>query len=120
MVKEYSQLLALVGSKLQTIGFNLTEDNDFFANFSHQSDRSVIFEGDKYVRPTYTIWVEVDEKLGKKFALWLFIKAFEKKHGMKEQAYALDDELDWLIKNEDEIFLNYQQYENEYQILDSI
>lgn len=120
MLKEYSQLLILVGNKLKTIGFSLAEDNDFSATFSHQSDRSVVFEGDKYVRPTYTIWVEVEKQSGKKFALWLFIKAFEKNHGMKEETYSLDGELDWLIKNKDDVFLNYCQYENEYQVLDSI
>jgi len=120
LVTEYVQLLALVDSKLKVMGFSLVENNDFSAIFSHQSDKKVIFEGDKYVRPTYTIWVDVGKKSGEKFALWLFIKAFENKHGIQEQDYTLGDELDWFIKHKDEVFLNHRQYENEYHILNSV
>ena len=121
MIKEYEELLPLITSKLASIGFNLDDCTDYIATFSNDTSWKISFEGERHVRPLYTIWLEPgDETLGNRFALWLLIKSFERSAGLSESTYTLDQELDWLVLNSDKIFNDPQHFIDDYEKLNAI
>ncbi len=120
MIREYEELLLLIKTKLRTIGYYLEDNNDYLATFSNETKWKITFEGDRYVRPSYTIWLEFGDELpNSRFALWLLIKTFEKRDGLSESTYSLEEELEWLVLNSRRIFIDPIHFVNDYEKLNT-
>jgi hypothetical protein len=115
MVPEYDDLLPLVLSKLATIGYQLSENDDFVAKFENGSDWYIIFEGDPYVRPAFNLVVNMQDKSGNiihSFNVRLLMEVFS----VKEKP-SLSAQLDFIIKYHNEIFSQMAQYKGRYEAL---
>ena len=111
MIGEYKDLLETVKKKLELIGFTLREDADFVAYFSGNSDWEVCFEGDKYVRPSFDISVEIYDSA---FSIRLLMKLFK-----NYKKPSLDEQLNFLIDNHSKIFVFPPPYSEGYEVLNT-
>ncbi len=111
MIEDYKDLLEIVRKKLSSIGFKLREDTDYIAYFSRNGDWEISFEGDKYVRPSFDLSAEFHDL---DFSIRILMKIF-KNHTKP----SLDEQLNFIIDNQDKIFVFPPPYADEYEILNN-
>lgn len=112
MVEEYKEALELVKRKFEIIGFYLIKDEDFYAEFIGDNNWKIVFEGERYIRPTYDIIIEKGEF---NFSTRLLMNIFD--NGKKR---SLENRLNFIIEYKDKIFDETFPYKEKYDELNKI
>jgi len=60
MIKDYQLLLDEIETAVLSMGFKKTHDDEFEAIFSNDSGWTILFEGERYVRPAFELSVGKD------------------------------------------------------------
>jgi hypothetical protein len=113
MAPEYSEILSLVISALEPLGFKLVEDRKFLCVLG-QPGRFVVLEGEPYVRGAFGlgithIWPTSPNQI---FSLRLLMQIFNE---MKKPS--LLNQLQFLVENMRTIFEDSSKYEAQYRQL---
>ena len=112
MVEEYDKLLPKIKEKLSILNYKLTDSTDFGAVFINESNWKIVFSGERYVRPAFDLEIV---KSNLCFSIWILMEVFKinKKPSLEEQ-------LNFIIKYQKEIFVENPSYTEAYNKLNDI
>ena len=112
MIGDYDEFLGKVKVRLSELGFSLDENTDYMATFSNNTNWSVVFEVERYVRPAFDLSVSVG---GLRFSVWILMRVFNV--GSKP---SLDAQLQFIIDKHEQIFIYPPPYAEEYNRLNDV
>ncbi|WP_417439310.1 hypothetical protein [Idiomarina sp.] len=122
MIPAYQEHLKLLLKRLPKLGFQLTKDNDYTAEFLGNDGWKIIFEGERYNHSLYGLWLVHTDSEGHthEYVLWLLSRAFQKIGYEGYSDATLDGRLDWLEENTDKIFTSDRIYWQAYNELNKV
>ena len=107
MISEYENVLTSIKPTLEEVGFFLTENSDFWAEFKTSDGWKIVFEGERYYRPLFDIRITLpEEKID--YSVGILMKCFWELNGgdsnppnAVNQANFIKDNLrGWISKKE--------------------
>ena len=113
MIDEYKKLQTRISERLGKLGFSCVSDSDFESIFQNGA-KTVIFEGDRYNRPVFLLYV-ASAPQAQRYTIWLLMQIFDP--GAKASP---NNQLKFIETNEESIFAEHPAFDRAYAELNKI
>jgi hypothetical protein len=118
MKYEYKEMLNILVLKLGEIGFCLCDDQDFLAILQNESSWKIVFGGEPYDRPDYSLSIEdtscKDSYKKCSYSVYILMDIFLENNITRRSIDTFVSQVDFLVKFKDDIFISPQPYKSIY------
>ncbi|MEO8627976.1 MAG: hypothetical protein ABI612_07720 [Betaproteobacteria bacterium] len=122
MRQDYQKDFFELGNKLRDLGYDEVRETELLAEFRLKSGWKLLFKCERYYGPAFALVIVPPEGLGRAqgYAVWLLMLAFEE---LQDESYGnptIDAQINFLIRNRDQIFNSTSYYEDQYFRLNDV